>query len=571
MAAIVGSMSGSVGVGVGSPFTPYLGQQSPYGTNAGRRGFSSSALSLLSSQPSSPGMSPASLTFARENSMLFDMEAIDVSESEEEQDVVASTDGDDESESSGSEEGDDVFSVSDRDDSDSDDQEDSGIEDDPIPAASLLSSSAPSPSMMTGRLELFGPEQQTHNGDNLRRSQEIERQGSFSQQDSLQSPDQRRETALVLDVHAAKTTVPANKEEGRLSTVSEQNSNENNDAASLGSLPSSPLFHSTPAYFAQSTTPSSPSLSVSSYPSDSEFIQSCLPVVLSSSSPVTDSIIPDTLDDATHTSDFLPDKPKSVALPSAPLHASATNIDNHTTLLSPLQERKREQDDMFEETLSRGTPVVQESPEMAHQNVQGLLDEGVFEDEEDHNRQALSDIEKTQVAAAQRTIETETLPDGYGSLPKYSTHATTDVIPHPDDNVQNRSASPASTSAAVVTELKEVRRALQDLHKRMDRLELSLQSSGSQNDKSFPVTRRYGIISIIKGLVAPRRVGSRGGRLFRMAMFVLFVGMIVFGGSRRWPQRGMRSLLRMDWTTVKQLARSKLRFLERRVSRLRLQ
>jgi hypothetical protein len=90
--------------------------------------------------------------------MPFDVEAIDVSESEGEQDAVASIDGDDESESSGSEEGDDDgFSISDKDDSDSDDQEDSGVESplstyDPIPAASLLSSSAPSPSMMTGRL-----------------------------------------------------------------------------------------------------------------------------------------------------------------------------------------------------------------------------------------------------------------------------------------------------------------------------------------------------------------------------------------------------------------------------------
>lgn len=87
------------------------------------------------------------------------MEAIDVSESEGEQDVVASIDGDDESESSGSEVGDDdLLSISVRDDSDSEGQEDSGIESspisayEPIPAASLLSSSAPSPSMMAGRL-----------------------------------------------------------------------------------------------------------------------------------------------------------------------------------------------------------------------------------------------------------------------------------------------------------------------------------------------------------------------------------------------------------------------------------
>ena len=86
------------------------------------------------------------------------MEAIDVSESEGEQDVVVSIDGDDESESSGSEEGDDVLlSISVRDDSDNEDQENSSIESpistyDPIPAASLLSSSTPSPSMMAGRL-----------------------------------------------------------------------------------------------------------------------------------------------------------------------------------------------------------------------------------------------------------------------------------------------------------------------------------------------------------------------------------------------------------------------------------
>ncbi|KAF9147174.1 hypothetical protein BG015_011223 [Linnemannia schmuckeri] len=453
--AVVGSMPGAVGVGVGSPFSPYLGQQSPYGTNAGRRGFSSSTLSLLSSHPSSPGMLPASSAFSTpENRMPFDMEAIDMSESEGEQDFVASVDGDDESESSGSEEGDDVFSVSDRDDSDNDDQEDSGIEGDPIPAASSLSSSAPSSSMMTGR---------------------------------LRSPDQRRETTLVPDVHAARTTAPANKEEERLSTVSEQHSDEDNDATSLGSLQSSPLSHPTPAYSTQSTTPSSPSLSVSPYPSDSEFIRSRLPEVLSSSSPIPVSIIPDTLDDANHTPDLLPGKPESVALPLAPSQASVTNIDNYTTPLSPLQDRKHEQDDIFEETLSRGTPVAQELSEVARQNAQGLLDEGVFEDEEDHDRQTLSDIEKTQAAATQRTIEMETLPDGYGSLPKYSTHATTDIIPHPDDNVRDQSASSSSTYAAVVTELKEVRKAVQDLHKRMDRLELSLQSSGPQNDKSTPV------------------------------------------------------------------------------------
>lgn len=83
-----------------------------------------------------------------------------MSESEGEQDVVASIDGDDESESSGSEEDgdDDLLSISDRDNSDSEDLEDSGVESspiltyDPIPAASLLSSSAPSPNMRAGRL-----------------------------------------------------------------------------------------------------------------------------------------------------------------------------------------------------------------------------------------------------------------------------------------------------------------------------------------------------------------------------------------------------------------------------------
>lgn len=82
-----------------------------------------------------------------------------MSESEGEQDVVASIDGDDESESSGSEDegDDDLLSISARDDSDSDDQVDSGTESspistyDPIPADSLLSSSAPSPSMMAGQ------------------------------------------------------------------------------------------------------------------------------------------------------------------------------------------------------------------------------------------------------------------------------------------------------------------------------------------------------------------------------------------------------------------------------------
>lgn len=159
MGTVVGSMSGPIGVGVGGSFSPYLGQRSPYGTSPGRRGLSSSTLSLLSSHPSSPGVPPAQgAFFTTEIKMPFDMEAIDVSESEGEQDVLASIDGDDESESSGSEEGDDDdLNISDKDDGDNDDQEDSGVESplstyDPIPAASVLSSSASSPSMMTGRL-----------------------------------------------------------------------------------------------------------------------------------------------------------------------------------------------------------------------------------------------------------------------------------------------------------------------------------------------------------------------------------------------------------------------------------
>ncbi|OAQ22405.1 hypothetical protein K457DRAFT_26102 [Linnemannia elongata AG-77] len=560
MGTIAGSMPGAVGVGVGvgSPFSPFLGQQSPYGTSVGHRGLSSSTLSLLSSHPSSPGASPASgAFFTAETRKSFDMEAIDVSESEGEQDVVASIDGDDESESSGSEEDgdDDLLSISDRDNSDSEDLEDSGVESspiltyDPIPAASLLSSSAPSPNMRAGRLGLFGGvQQQTYNGDNSRRSQDIGQQDrSFLLQDPLQSHDQSMDNALVPDVHApASTILPVDKDKEGLMTVSAQDSDDNdNDAASVGSAPSPALSHSTPAYSAHSTTPSSPSLSGSPYPMDSKFIpDSRLPPALSpSSSAVPVTFIPDTLDGATKRSDLLLNEPESTHLPlsslDARIPASATNINNNARPLSSL----------------------------LRQN----------DDEEDNSYETLEAVGKAQDVNTQDTIQAESHSDGYGSLPKYSTYptATTTAVQQQHDNIQDLSSS-SSNSDAVVAELKEVRTILQDLHKRMDRLERSLQAtssssrSGPQKDKSSsPVTRRRWILSIIKGMATPRRGG--GGRgIFRIAMFVLFVGLIVFGGRRRWTRGGMRSLLRMDWATAKQLARSRLSFLERHVSRQRL-
>lgn len=603
MGTVAGSMPGAVGVGVGvgSPFSPFLGQQSPYGTSVGHRGLSSSTLSLLSSHPSSPGASPAlGAFFSAETRKSFDMEAIDVSESEGEQDVVASIDGDDESESSGSEEDgdDDLLSISDRDNSDSEDLEDSGVESspiltyDPIPAASLLSSSAPSPNMRAGRLGLFGGvQQQAYNGDNSRRSQDIGQQDrSFLLQDPLQSHDQSMDNALVPDAHApASTILPVDKDKEGLMTVSAQDSDNNdNDAASVGSAPSPALSHSSPAYSAHSTTPSSPSLSGSPYPMDSKFIPDSrlLPALSPSSSTVPVTFIPDTLDGATKRSDLLLNEPESTHLPlsslDARIPASATNINNNATPLSSLLRQKDEQDNVeaplaAEQNLDSGTRVAPESTEGGYHNVEGLLDEGVFDDEEDNSYETLEAVGKAQDVNTQDTIQVESHPDGYGSLPKYSTYptATTTAVQQQHDNIQDLSSS-SSNSDAVVAELKEVRAILQDLHKRMDRLERSLQAtssssgSGPQKDKSSsPVTRRRWILSIIKGMATPRR-GGGGRRIFRIAMFVLFVGLIVFGGRRRWTRGGMRSLLRMDWATAKQLARSRLSFLERHVSRQRL-
>lgn len=424
----------------------------------------------------------------------------------------------------------------------------------------------------------------------MRRSQEIGRQDrSFLLQDSLQSHDQRRDTALVPDVHAAaSTTAPADIDEEKMLTVSAQDFDDNDsDAASVGSAPSPALSHSTPAYSAQSTTPSSPSLSGFPYPLDSEFIpDSRLPPALSSSSSAAAiSFIPDTLDGATNRSDLLLNESESTHLPLTPLDqripASATNINNHATPLSSLLGQKDERHSnvephlIAEENLDSGAPVAPESMEAVYRNVEGLHDEGVLVDEEDNSYETLEVIGKAQDVNTQETIGAESYPDGYGSLPKYSTYPTTTAttVQQQHDNVQDLSSS-SSNSDAVVAELKEVRTILQDLHKRMDRLERFLQAtssssgSGPQKDKSSsPLTRRRGILSIIKKIATPRR-GGGGGRLLRIVMFVLFVGLIVIGGRRRWTRKGMRSLLRMDWATAKQLARPRLGFLERHVFRL---
>jgi hypothetical protein len=161
-------------------------------------------------------------------------------------------------------------------------------------------------------------------------------------------------------------------------------------------------------------------------------------------------------------------------------------------------------------------------------------------------------------------------------LPKYSTHPSPTIVQQHHDDTAHDHSSTSSTSDAVVAELKEVRAMLQDLHKRMDRLERTLFASppplsGSQKD-NLPhsvARRRGGVLSIIRDIAGPQRGGGGGGRLIRIAMFLLFVGLIVFG-RRRWTRRNVRSLLGMDWATARQLARSRLGFLERRVLHLRL-
>ncbi|KAF9540719.1 hypothetical protein EC957_003867 [Mortierella hygrophila] len=363
--------------------------------------------------------------------------------------------------------------------------------------------------MMAGRLGLYGGvQQQTYGGDNLRRSQEIGRQDRS--QDSLQSHDRRRDTILVPDVHVVTLmTAPMDKDEEKLLTVSAQDTDDNdNDAASVGSAPSPALSHSTPTYSAQSTTPSSPFLSGSPYPLDFQFTPgSRLPPVLSSSSTAAAvSFIPDTLDGATNTSDLLHNEPESTHLPLTSLDtripASATNLNSHTTPLSSLLEQKDEQDNnvephlITEENLDTGTTVAPESTEAAYQDAEGLLDEVVFEDEEDNSYETLEVIDKAQNVNTQETIEAESHPDGYGSLPKYSTYptTTTTTVQQQHANIQDLSSS-SSNSDAVMAELKEVRTILQDLHRRMDRLERSLQAtsssseSGPQKDKPSSPTK----------------------------------------------------------------------------------
>ncbi|KAK3824016.1 MAG: hypothetical protein J3R72DRAFT_528857 [Linnemannia gamsii] len=586
-----GSTVGMGTVGVGSVphtvvgFSPYLGQQSPYGAAtaavAGRRGFaSSSSLSLLSSHPSSPVVSPASTGayFTTEKRRPFDMDAIDVSESESE---GGSIDGNDTSESEFSEseaetdEGDDVLSInvgssSDRDDSDNEEDRDdsSGVESpistyDPTPAASMLSSSAPSPSMMTGRLGLFGGvQQQTTSGDILRRSQEVERQ-RFSLQDATLARDQQRvdgNSAIVFDKQATTTAPEVHLTEGRrqeanivieqgggLATDSEQDSEaeeSKEDTESIdSSMPPSPaLSHSPFLHSSQSTSPSSPSLSVSHHPFDSDLIPDAtrLPEELSSPSSTGSPVIPDT--------------------------------EEQNVVIEPY----------------------------AVAAVDDLVDEGVFEEEEGSGvEQGLNDRDKAQDGNSHGSIEADAHSDSYGSLPLYTTHPT--PISQQRKGIIEQDQGPSTSSEAVVAELKEVRTMLQDLHKRMDRLEQSLHvhtlpngsnstrplvtrrlssSSGQQKDipsSSSPETRRRGIFSIIKGMATPqRRRGGGGGGIARIAILVLFFGLILLA-RRSYRKRNLRSLslsslLGMDWTAtaVKQFARSRLGFLERRVSRLRL-
>ncbi|KAG0272438.1 hypothetical protein BGZ95_011818 [Linnemannia exigua] len=578
----VGSMPHTV---VG--FSPYLGQRSPYGaatataTAAGRRGFASSSSLLLSSHPSSPVVSPASsgAIFTTETRRPFDMDAIDVSESESE---GGSIDGNDTSESEFTEseaeadEGDDVMSISegsssDKSDSDDDDEDrddSSGIESpistyDPTPAANLLSSSAPSPRMMTGRLGLFGGvQQQTTNGDILRRSQEFERH-RFSLEDARDQKRVDTNSTIVSDKQATTTALEAHLTEGRgqeantvveqgrgLATICQQDfeaeaNKEDTEGVEFSMPPSPALSHSPLLHSLQSTTPSSPSLSVSHHPLDS---------------------------------DSIPDTSRlSEEVSSPPSTATA----------SPVIPDTEEQN------------VVMEPYAVAL--VDDLLDEGVFEEEEGLGvDQGLIDREKSQDSNSQGGMEADTLSDSYGSLPLYTTHPTPIVQRRNDFIEHDLGSSSSSSSDAVIAELKEVRTMLQDLHRRMDCLEQSMHvrsspnsssstrhlvprrlssSSGHQKDKpssSSPETRRRGILSIIKSMATPqRRRGGGGGGLARIALLVLFFGLILFG-RRSYRKKNLRlfslsSLLGMDWTAtaVKQFARSRLGFLEKRVSRMR--
>ncbi|KAF9121281.1 hypothetical protein BGW39_010653 [Mortierella sp. 14UC] len=409
--------------------------------------------------------------------MSLDMDTIDVSESE----GGGSIDGNDsESEASGfEEEGDDVSSTSDGSNSDMDDSDDEGRDgsaivspistyDSATPTVSFLSSSAPSPSMMTGRLGLFGGIQQTSNGDILRRSQEFERHGSSLQEAALAHDQQRFDANSAVDIfdrQATEVGVSEHRgheaimvEQGVLAMVSEQDSKTNVDTGSLesSSPPPSPALSLSPlSHSLQSTSPSSPSMSVSLHPLDSDVLpETRLPEALSSPSSFST------------TGPIIPEMEEQIE----PYTIAVKTVDSNAPIAQELSEA--------------------ESPELVSSTgADDLIDEGVFEEEEAHGvNRSLNDSNKPQDSDSQGITEADSLTDGYGSLPLYTTHPT--PAQQQNDTVQDPGSS--SSSDAVVAELKEMRTMLQDLHKRMDRLEQSLHSGNPR-----PLAKESAILVIV--------------------------------------------------------------------------
>ncbi|KAF9899634.1 hypothetical protein EC991_008533 [Linnemannia zychae] len=269
--------------------------------------------------------------------------------------------------------------------------------------------------MMTGgRLGLLGGVQQTSDGNILRRSQESGRHGFSPKEATLAHEQQRFDTNSAVEVILDKGRIV---EQGGPATVSEQDYEVNEDSESLGlsSPPSPTLSHSPLSHSSQSTSPSSPSLSISQHPLDSDFIpDACLPEALSSSSSfsTTIPIIPEVEEEV---------KPCAIAVET---------MDRSASILQDLNEMR--------------TPEL-----VSPAGVDDLLDEGVFEAEEDHGvKHDLHDNDKRQDDGSQVTIEGV---DGYGSLPLYTTHAT----PAQQQNGTVQDSDSSSSSDAVIAELKE--------------------------------------------------------------------------------------------------------------------
>ncbi|KAG0205550.1 hypothetical protein BGX33_007872 [Mortierella sp. NVP41] len=464
--------------------------------------------------------------------MQFDMAGIDVSESEGEQEELSENDNGsidgDESESSGSEEepeeGDDVLSICDNDsysesDDDSDDRQDSGVES-PL---------------------LGGVVQQTNSGEYyLRQSQDIEQHG-FILQESSSSLGQHRDIDSLNEGHGSTIV-----EQG-LSTVSKQQDSDNEDAERIGSPPSPLLSLSSGTYSLPSNLPSSPSLSVSSFPLDSGLLPNT-PVrkVLPSSAAAT---IPDTLDDIRETlSDQLaePSSLLSEILDSGVLSrpTATTNDPSADTDFLALPPNEELLDNIkpyttametLDRSISNAQATSKESSSTARLTaVDEPVDEGVFEEEEGHGDQDTNDWDTataTDTSAALSEGDTDrTLDDdfsrrvkadarlgGYGLLLQEGTEQSgavqRAVVLHSE---LGPGLGSSSAFVTVVAELKEVRTMLQDLHKRMDHLELSLRKSPSprlSSRRSSSPSRREGkaqvggrgILSAIRRLASQQR------------------------------------------------------------------